>query len=55
MTKNSKVWFPEPHTENDSFAGKDETWFQWVSRATSKKGQESRRFLNENIAKVPLA
>jgi len=54
-TKITKVWFPEPKTENDSFAGKDETWFQWISRATSKKGQESRRFLNENISKVPLA
>lgn len=55
MTENSKVWFPEPKTENDSFAGKNETWFQWICRAASKKGQESRRFLNENIAKVPLA
>ncbi|HXQ37813.1 MAG TPA: hypothetical protein VN843_27640 [Anaerolineales bacterium] len=51
--KTTKVWFPEPKVENDSFAGKDETWFQWVSRATSKKGQESRRFLNENISTVP--
>jgi hypothetical protein len=52
---NSKVWFPEPTTVDASFARKDETWFDWISRATSDKGKRSRRFLNENIAKVPEA
>jgi hypothetical protein len=49
----SKVWFPEPTTIDDSFARDDETWFDWISRATSEKGKRSRRFLNENIANEP--
>lgn len=44
---------PEPTTIDDSFARDDETWFDWISRATSEKGKRSRRFLNENIANVP--
>jgi hypothetical protein len=49
----NKVWFPEPTSVDDSFARDDETWFDWISRATSEKGKRSRRFLNENIANVP--
>jgi len=52
-SNDQPTWFPEPATEDDSFARKGEGTFAWVSRATSEKGKASRRFLNENIAKVP--
>jgi hypothetical protein len=52
---DSKVWFPEPTTVDGSSARNHETWFHWISRATSEKGIRSRQFLNENIAKVPEA
>lgn len=48
-----KLWFPEPAAVDDSFARDNETTFEWVSRATSEKGLLCRRFLNENIDKVP--
>lgn len=54
MTQPStKVWFPEPLTVDDSFARNDESWFDWLSRCTSLKGRESRRFLNHNINALP--
>jgi hypothetical protein len=54
MTNNGgKLWFAEPTAVDDSFARDDETTFDWISRATSEKGILSRRFLNENLGKVP--
>ncbi|HKO63064.1 MAG TPA: hypothetical protein VJV03_18025 [Pyrinomonadaceae bacterium] len=54
MTESStKVWFPEPLSVDDSFARRDESWFDWLSRCTSLKGRESRRFLNHNINALP--
>jgi hypothetical protein len=50
-----KIWFPEPLVEDESFARKDEGWFDWVSRATSKKGKACRAFLNAQICKVPAS
>jgi len=35
---NDEIWFPEPAVKDDSAARKGEGWFQWVSRATSRKG-----------------
>jgi hypothetical protein len=52
-TQSTKVWFPEPLTADDSFARNDESWFDWLSRCTSLKGCESRRFLNQNINALP--
>lgn len=51
--EDKAVWFPEPDGDDDWFKRKGETTFAWVSRATSEKGQECRRFLNENIATLP--
>jgi len=53
MREESHIWFPEPTIEDDSFAGKDEDWFAWISRATSNKGKACRQFLNTHISKVP--
>lgn len=50
---SSKIWFPEPLTRDDSRARDNETWFDWLSRCTSLKGRESRRFLNHNINALP--
>jgi hypothetical protein len=49
----TKIWFPEPTTVDDSFARRGESWFDWLSRCTSLKGRESRRFLNHNINALP--
>ena len=48
-----KTWLPEPLTKDDSPARDNETWFDWLSRCTSLKGRESRRFLNHNINALP--
>jgi len=48
-----KIWFPEPLTTDDSPARDNETWFDWLSRCTSLKARESRRFLNRNIKALP--
>jgi len=49
----TKAWFPEPLTPDDSFAQRGESTFDWLSRCTSLKGRESRRFLNHNINALP--
>lgn len=54
-TNDTPPWFPEPATEDDWFSRKGEDTFAWVSRATSENGKACKRFLNENIAKVPIA
>ena len=53
LETKDKLWFPDPEGQDDSFARKDEGWFEWVSRATSNKGKACRAFLNKQISKVP--
>jgi hypothetical protein len=53
MQTENTLWFPEPEVDDDSFARKDEGWFQWVSRATNDKGKACRAFLNTQISKIP--
>jgi len=49
----SSLWFPGPANEDDSIARRGEGTFGWLSRSTSIKARECRRFLNHNIAAVP--
>lgn len=52
--RNEKaVWFPEPVEEDDSIARHGEGTYGWRSRSTSAKAKDCRRFLNENINRVP--
>lgn len=55
MSKDAErtLWFPEPLTEDDSIARRDEETFAWLGRSTSLKARECRRFLNHNIRAVP--
>jgi len=47
------VWFPEPAEEDDSIARHGEGTYGWLSRSTSARAKDCRRFLNENVNRVP--
>ena len=49
----SAAWFPEPSRADDSYANRGELVTEWLKRSTLPRAREVRRFLNENLAKVP--
>jgi hypothetical protein len=54
MNNETTVWFPEPIKEDNTFLMHDEGVFSWLNRSTTDRARACRRFLNENIAKVPV-
>ena len=48
------VWFPEPVEADNTFAKRGEGAFRWLGRSTTERAIACRRFLNENIAKLPI-
>ncbi len=49
----SAAWFPEPSQADDTYANRGELVTDWLKRSTVPRAREVRRFLNENLAKVP--
>lgn len=54
MSLKSSVWFPEPSIADDTYARRTEHTIDWLSRSTSPRAKECRRFLREHIARLPL-
>lgn len=54
MNTNSSVWLPEPITSDDTFANRGESTLKWLARSTIPQAKEYRRFLNENVSKLPV-
>jgi hypothetical protein len=48
------VWFPEPVEADNTFAMPREGEFRWLGRSTTERAIACRRFLNENISKLPI-
>ncbi len=48
-------WFPEPLVEDPTWARDNEDDLAWLRRSTLPTAQAVRRFLNEQLAKLPLA
>ncbi len=51
----STIWFPEPSRVDDTYAYRGEPPTDWLKRSTVSRAREARRFLNENLAKIPQA
>jgi hypothetical protein len=51
--RDSVAWFPEPSRADDTYAKRGELVTDWLKRSTLPRAREVRRFLNENLAKVP--
>lgn len=49
----NSVWFPEPEIKDNTYAERSESTWDWLRRATVQRAKESRRFLNENLSKLP--
>lgn len=49
----SSIWLPEPNIPDESYANRDEHTLDWLARCTNQKARECRRFLNENLYKLP--
>jgi hypothetical protein len=49
----SDVWFAEPAKDDNTFATRGEGAFSWLNRSTTERAKACRRFLNENISKLP--
>ncbi|MBA3637393.1 MAG: hypothetical protein M3514_17010 [Actinomycetota bacterium] len=49
----SAAWFAEPSQADDTYANRGELVTDWLKRSTVPRAREVRRFLNENLAKVP--
>ena len=49
----SAAWLPEPSRADDTYANRGELVTDWLKRSTVPRARKVRRFLNENIAKVP--
>ena len=49
----SAAWLPEPSRADDTYANQGELLSDWLKRSTVPRAREARRFLNENLAKVP--
>jgi hypothetical protein len=49
----SAAWFPEPSRADDTYANRGELVTDWLKRSTLPRAKEIRRFLNENLAKIP--
>jgi hypothetical protein len=50
---SSAAWFPEPSRADDTYANRGELVTDWLKRSTVPRAREVRRFLNENLAKIP--
>jgi hypothetical protein len=50
---SSAAWFPEPSRADDTYANRGELVTDWLKRSTLPRAKEIRRFLNENLAKIP--
>ena len=46
-------WLPEPSSEDTSYPGRGEHALDWLARSTVHRAKECRRFLNENLSKLP--
>src|SRR5215208_7365311 len=51
--RDSAAWFPEPSRADDTYANRGELLTDWLKRSTAPRAKEIRRFLNENLAKIP--
>jgi hypothetical protein len=49
----SAASFPEPSRADDTYANREELVTDWLKRSTVPRAREVRRFLNENLAKIP--
>jgi hypothetical protein len=50
---DSAAWFPEPSQADETYANRGVLVTDWLKRATVQRAREVRRFLNENLAKIP--
>lgn len=48
------VWFPEPPRTDDTHARRGELTTDYLKRSTVSRAKECRRFLNENLAMLPV-
>ena len=49
----TSILFPEPSTVDDSWGRRGEQPSDWIARSTLPRAKDIRRFLNENISKLP--
>lgn len=49
------IWFPEPLTDDPTYARRGESTTDWLRRSTVARARESRRFLNEQVNALPAA
>ena len=49
----NRICFPEPVAVDDTWATYRESTVDWLQRSTRPRAQKVRRFLNENIARLP--
>lgn len=47
------IWFGEPSEPDPTFGRRGESTVQWLSRSTAPRAKEARRFLNQNLSKLP--
>lgn len=47
------TWLPEPSVPDDTYARRGEHILDWLSRSTSARAKECRRFLREHLSKLP--
>lgn len=45
--------FPEPGMTDDTWADHGESWVNWLGRSTLWRAAEVRRFVNENLTRLP--
>lgn len=55
MNGESPIWFPEPLLLDDTYQDRAEHALDWLARSTVPRAKACRRFLNENIAKLPAS
>lgn len=54
-TDSPTIWFPEPFTDDPTYARRGESTTDWLHRSTVYRARESRRFMNENVNALPAA
>ena len=54
LNGDSGLWFPEPATRDESWANRGESTCEWLARSTLPRAREARRFLNGNLARLPV-
>lgn len=55
MPQDMRVFFPEPKKSNTYWAGNGEPTLNWIRKSTVDRAVLARRFLNENLSKLPQA